>query len=248
MRIELLGVPIDGVTREEAKARVETLLDEPRDHLVTTPNPEMLVLASKDAAFQAALRLADLAVPDGIGLVYVARLKGKRLPERVTGTDLMSDVATIAARRGLSVYLLGGRDDVAEDAAKALLKRHHGLKVVGAESGGQVSRNEDGTPCVDAAVEARIRETAPDILFVAFGHGVQERWITAHRKEFPSVRLAMGVGGAFDFLAERVPRAPKLMRDAGLEWLWRLGVQPWRFRRIWTAVAVFPWLALRQKR
>lgn len=248
MRIEMLGVPIDGVTREEAKARVETLLDEPRDHLVTTPNPEMLVLASKDAAFRDALALADLAVPDGIGLVYVARLKGLRLPERVTGTDLMDDVAAIAARRKLGVYLLGGRDDVAVDAAKELLRRHHGLKVVGAEGGGRVVRDEQGVPHVDPAVEARIRETAPDILFVAFGHGVQERWITAHAKELPSVRLAMGVGGAFDFLADRVPRAPALLREAGLEWLYRLWVQPWRFKRIWTAVAVFPWLALRRKR
>src|SRR5687768_17319743 len=99
MRIELLGVPIDGVTREEAGARVETLLDEPRHHVVTTPNPEMLVLASRDADFRAALHLADLAVPDGIGLVYVARLKGMRLPERVTGTDFMDDVAGIAAKR-----------------------------------------------------------------------------------------------------------------------------------------------------
>lgn len=244
----MLGVPIDGVTREEAGARVETLLDEPRHHLVTTPNPEMLVLASRDAAFRDALHLADLAVPDGIGLVYVARLKGMRLPERVTGTDLMDDIAGIAAKRGLSAYLLGGRDDAAEDAAKMLLRRHRGLRIVGSEDGGQVSFSDDGTPVVDPVVEARILEAAPDILFVAFGHGVQERWITAHAASFPSVRLAMGVGGAFDFLAERVPRAPALLRNAGLEWLWRFGVQPWRFKRIWTAVAVFPYLALTERR
>lgn len=248
MRIALLDVPIDGVTREEAAGRVETLLDEPRGHLVTTPNPEMLVLASKDAAFRAALSQADLAVPDGIGLLYVARLKGMRLPERVTGTDLLDDIAAIAARRKLSVYLLGGIDDVAEDAAKTLLKRHHGLKIVGAESGGHVRIDDQGRPHADPAVEERIREAAPDVLFVAFGHGVQERWITSHLPVLPSVRLAMGVGGAFDFLADRVQRAPATLRNLGLEWLWRLIMQPWRFKRIWTAVAVFPWLALRRKR
>ena len=247
MRIELMGVPIDGVTRAEAAARVETLLDEPRDHFVTTPNPEMLVQASKDARFQAALHRADLAVPDGVGLLYVARLKGMRLPQRITGTDFIEDIAAIAAKRRLGVYLLGGRGDVAEDAAKMLLKRHPGLAVVGAESGGEVYVDADGEPSVAPEVEARIREAAPAILFVAFGHGVQERWITARSASFPSVRLAMGVGGAFDFIAGEVRRAPEFLRKTGLEWLWRLYLQPWRLRRIWTAVAVFPYLALRRK-
>lgn len=247
MRIELMGVPIDGVTREEAVARVGVLLDEPREHLVTTPNPEMLVAASKDAEFREALGRADLAIPDGIGLLYVARLKGARLPERITGTDFIEDIAALAAKRGLGIYLLGGRGDAAQDAAKALLKRHRGLKIVGAESGGEVRNADDGAPAVDAAVEERIREASPAILLVAFGHGVQERWITSRAASFPSVRIAMGVGGAFDFLAGDVARAPGFLRKAGLEWLWRLIVQPWRLQRIWTAVAVFPYLALRRK-
>src|SRR5512142_969638 len=108
MRIELMNVPIDGVTRTEAGRRVLAMLDEPRMHVVTTPNPELLVLASKDARFRDALRQADLAVPDGIGLLYVARMKGIRLPERVSGADLADDIAAIAAKRCAGLFPPGG--------------------------------------------------------------------------------------------------------------------------------------------
>jgi N-acetylglucosaminyldiphosphoundecaprenol N-acetyl-beta-D-mannosaminyltransferase len=120
-------------------------------------------------------------------------------------------------------------------------RKHPELIVAGAESGGRL-------PEMDQSVMARIRESLPDILFVAFGHGKQEKWIAAALPSLPAVRVAMGVGGAFDFIAGRVKRAPKLMRLAGLEWLWRLIREPWRIRRIWTAVVVFPWLVLRSKR
>ncbi len=248
MRIELMDVPIDGVTRAEAAQRARFMLDEPRAHLVTTPNPEMLVLAAKDARFRDTLRQADLAVPDGIGLLYVARLKGKRLPERVSGADIADDIAAVAAGRGDSLYLLGGQEGIARKAADALRARHPGLKIAGAQSGGKVVVGDDGVPRTDPAVIEAIKAAAPSVLFVAFGHGTQERWITSALSALPSVRIAMGVGGTLDFLAGEVSRAPIWLRKAGLEWLWRLIIQPWRIGRIWTAVAVFPYLALRRKR
>lgn len=248
MRIEIMGVPIDAVTRGEATEKVRTMLDEPRGHLLTTPNPEMLVRADKDRKFKDALRSADLAITDGFGLLLVGRLKGMRIPERIPGSEFVDDIAAEAAIRGAGVYLLGGRGDAAEKAANALRLRHPRLRIVGTDGGGELKMGADGLLDTEMPVLQRISSARPEILLVAFGHGSQELWILRHLRDLPSVRIAMGVGGTFDFLAGTAKRAPKVLRNAGLEWLWRLVVEPWRFRRIWTAVAVFPWLALRRKR
>lgn len=248
MRVNILGIPIDAVRREEALARAERFLEEPRGHFIATPNPEMLVAASRDVEFRRVLCLADLAIPDGHGLILVSRLRGTSLPERVTGTDFLDDVVGLAAKKGKTVFLLGGEGDTSRAAADALQKRHPGLKVVGTLSGGSAGRDSSGALRLDQGTDDTIRAAAPDILFVALGHGKQEEWITRHLPSLPSVRIAMGVGGAFDFVAGRVRRAPQWLRRSGLEWLWRLIIQPHRIGRIWTAVVVFPWLALTEKR
>jgi N-acetylglucosaminyldiphosphoundecaprenol N-acetyl-beta-D-mannosaminyltransferase len=247
MRIRILDIPIDGVTRQEALDRVEEYLEKPGQRLITTPNPEMLVEAAKDARFREALQKADLAIPDGNGLLLAARMRGKRLPERVTGTDLVDDIAGLAARRGDKVFLLGAAPGVATEAAEALTKKYPGLIVAGAESGGQVERDQAGIPMIDDHELVKLIRAEPDILFVAFGHGKQEEWILEHLSRLPTVRVAMGVGGAFDFIAGRVRRAPAFMRRLRLEWLWRLILQPRRLKRIWNAVFVFLCLVLREK-
>ncbi len=249
MRIEILGVPIDAVTRKEAGERAGRFLDDPAaGHMVMTPNPEMLVLAHRDARFAAVLRHADLAVADGFGLLLAAKVRGVRIPERITGVDFIGDLAAIAIRKEKTVFLLGGKGNVAARAADALKAAHPGLRIAGAENGGTVMTDDGGVPRIAAESMNRIRAAKPDILFVAFGHGTQERWIAAHLVELPTVRLAIGIGGAFDFLADDVRRAPAPMRALGLEWLWRLLAQPWRWRRIVDAVIVFPWLAITEKR
>ncbi len=248
MRIEILGVPVDAMTKVEASMKVANMLAERRGHFLTTPNPEMLVLASKDPVFRDTLRKSDLALPDGFGLLLAARIRGQRIPERVSGTDFAEELAGLAEHKDLSVYLLGGgKKDVAERAAAVLRKKYQGLNVVGAESGGQISRNADGSWQMDQGLIGRIRKAEPAMLLVAFGHGKQEMWIADHLAALPSVRVAIGIGGAFDFIAGDVRRAPRFLRKIGLEWLWRLVQQPSRLGRIWTAVAVFPWLALREK-
>lgn len=247
-RITLLGVPIDALTRVEAVAAADRLLGEPRGHFVTTPNPEMLVAAHRDPEFLRILNEADLSLPDGAGLLMVGRLKGLKLPERISGSDFVDDIARLAIQRNASLYLLGGNGDVAKRAAAALQKWHPGLKVAGAESGGKMTLQPDGNWNMDPNLLQRLWGAAPVMLLVALGHGKQERWINDHLLQLPSVRLAIGVGGTFDFIAGDVRRAPLWMRKSSLEWLWRLLNQPWRLGRIWNAVIVFPWLAFTAKK
>jgi N-acetylglucosaminyldiphosphoundecaprenol N-acetyl-beta-D-mannosaminyltransferase len=246
MRFSILQVPVDGVSRNEAVRRIAGFLGGVQGRMVTTPNPEMLVAASRSARFRDVLRSADLAVPDGIGLVYAARWLGHRVPERVSGADLVDDISALAAAQGRSLYLLGAEEGIAAMAAETLRVRYPDLRIVGASSGGRL--RHDGEWVIEGRELEKIAAAAPDILLVAFGHGKQEEWIAAHLPDLPSVKVAMGVGGTFDFLAGKAARAPAAMRRLGLEWAWRLVREPWRFRRIVTAVLVFPWLVLREKR
>ncbi len=244
-----MGIPIDAVTRAEAVEALRGFLHDrgPKGRFVTTPNPEMLVDARRDPAFTAALRSADLAIPDGHGLLFVARLKGKRLPERVTGTDIVQDVAALAAEQGSGVFLLGGLDGEAAEAAESLRITHPGIRIVGVHEGGRLVRGADGVWRTEEAVLVAIREAAPEVLLVAFGHGKQETWIHTNLLSLPSVRVAIGVGGAFNFIAGRAKRAPAWMRRLWLEWAWRLLREPHRIGRILKATVVFPFLALRSK-
>lgn len=242
-----MGVNVDAVNSEEALERMALFLREPRGHAVFTPNPEMLALAWRDRSFRVALNSADLAVPDGSGLLWAARVRRAKLPERVTGTDMVERLCRHAAASGDSIFFLGGSWGTAESAAHEMQVRYPGLRVVGVADGGKVTCGQDGVPLLTPEVKGMIEQARPEILLVAFGHGKQEQWIMAHLTEFPSVRVAMGVGGAFDFLSGRVKRAPEWMRKAHLEWFWRLLLQPWRIRRILTATVMFPSLVLGER-
>ena len=230
---------MDNLNRVEALRRVEQMLQDGRQHIITTPNPEFIVAAQKDAEFLAILNRADLALPDGAGLIWAARVLGTPLRERIAGSDFVWDIAGLAAERGYTIYLLGGRGEVAKAAAEKLKIKNVKLKIIG--DPGPPFCILHSTFCIE-----NIRTAAPDILLVALGHPKQEKWIAEHLTELPSVKIAMGVGGALDFIAGRVSRAPGFMRGLGLEWLWRLMLQPWRILRIFRAVIVFPALIVTQ--
>lgn len=246
---EILGVKIDNITRKEAIARVEQMLKNGGQHIITTPNPEMLVDARKDQEFREALNRADLALPDGFGLMLAAHFLSTPLKERICGSDFVWDIFALAAENGYSVYFLGGKEGVAQAAAEGLRIKDKGLRIVGVDSGPQLIFKD--SPLTQRTVLKniqRIKDACPDIILVAFGHNKQEKWIARHLGELPSVKIAMGVGGVFDFISGRVRRAPRFMRKIGLEWLWRLGREPRRISRIWRAVVVFICLILREKR
>ena len=217
MKKDILGVKIDDVNMGEALGIAEKWIWNPGRHYVVTPNPEMIVAAQKDLEFKKILNDADLSIPDGAGL----KLSGK-IKKTIAGTDFMEELVSLAAEKGFTTGFLGGGDGIAKQTAECLLKKYPKLKVFFAGSD-----TETKIPPVD-------------LLFVALGHIKQEKWIAENLEKIP-VHVAMGVGGSFDYLSGNVPRAPKWMRDLGLEWLFRLIIQPWRVRR---QLALFKYLWL----
>jgi len=237
-RISILGVAVDDVTEDQALEYIAGWIAAGGPHHVVTVNPEFVMEARRNTAFRRVLAAADLATPDGFGLLLVARWRGTPFSGRATGVELTQQIAAAAARRGWSLFFLGAAPGVAERAAAALQQRHPGLRIAGCFA---------GSPRVEE--EARIRQlivdARPDILLVAYGHPAQDLWI-ARNQPLLRVPVAIGVGGVFDYLAGEVPRAPAWMRRIGLEWLYRLIRQPRRWRRILVAVPLFLWAALRE--
>lgn len=229
----ILGVKIDNLTINQALEKIESFLTDGEQHYIVTLNPEFLVSAQKDKKFREILEQADLAVADGVGLVLAAWFLGQPLKGRITGVDLMEKICQRAAERGWPVFLFGGREGAAEEAAERLRGKYQGLRTKEINNS-QIMNNELG-----------IKNNA--ILFVALGAPKQEKWIRENLKKMSLVKVAMGCGGAFDFIGGRVRRAPKIIRGVGLEWLWRLILQPWRIGRIYRAIVVFTWLVVREK-
>ncbi len=221
--LRILGIPIHDVTLAEAVGWAARWIAEGGHHQIATVNPEFIMTARRHPAFRAVLERADLCLPDGVGITLAARYLGYPLRERVAGVDLVEALAARAAREGWGLFFLGAAPGVAEKAAANLAARFPGLTVGGTYAGSPAPEEEE-------AIAWRIRESRAHILFVAYGAPAQDLWI-ARNLPRTGARVGIGVGGALDYLAGVVPRAPRWMRRMGLEWLYRLLRQPWRWRR-----------------
>ncbi len=242
--VYILGARIDNLTREEVDGQLEQWLKGGRPRLVVTPNPEMLVAARRDPGLRRALAEASLSVADGVGLVWASRMLGTPIMARYPGVDLLDTLMALAARHQRRVFFVGGQPGVAERAAQRFCRRYPALVVADATDGGEIT----DPSVMTAALKHRLTRARPEILIAAFGHGKQERWLADHLTEFPGLRLAVGVGGAFDYWSGRARRAPPIARRAGLEWLYRLAREPGRWPRILTATCLFPLLVMIQRR
>lgn len=220
---DLLGVRVDDVTWSETLDWVARFVEQDSPHLIVTLNPEILMKARAEPDFRAIVDGAALVLPDGIGLLWAARILGQRLRERVTGSGLVPRLSTLAAERGWRVFFLGAAPGVAEEAAARLEAANPGLMVAGTYAGSP-------DPAKDDTLVAQVKAAAPQVLFVAYGAPRQERWI-ARNTERLGVPVMVGVGGALDFVAGVAQRAPVWVRRLGLEWLHRLLREPWRWRR-----------------
>lgn len=221
-RTEILGVEFDNVTLDEAADRAIALMDQDGPHLVATPNPEIVQLVRRDPEFGRVLSDADLVIPDGVGVVYAAKILGRPLKGRVPGIEFAAALMARMAGKGKRLFLLGAKPGVAELAAANLAVEYPGLVVCG---------THDGYFQEDAPVAETIRRARADVVFVCLGAPKQEMWIARNGAD-TGARLLVGLGGSLDVFAGQVKRAPKAFQKLGLEWFYRLCRQPSRIGRM----------------
>lgn len=241
-RIYIHGVGIDELTQHQAADRIEGLLSRPSQKAaaIFTPNAEMIYRASRDSSLVRLLNGGDLNTADGVGTVWAADVLGTPLPQRIAGIDLGETALRIAAEGGRTVFLLGGRQGVAERAANRLRSRYPTLDVIGTHHG----YFEPSGPEHRALIE-ELRLKKPDLLIVCLGFPRQEEWITANRPLLEGVKIMMGLGGSLDVWSGDVRRAPRLLQGLGLEWLWRTVGSPRRIMRS-AALPAFALMTLRR--
>ncbi|MDR0325625.1 MAG: WecB/TagA/CpsF family glycosyltransferase [Oscillospiraceae bacterium] len=232
IRCDVLGVPFDAVTPEEAVRKGLALME--TGGRVVTPNPEILWLCHTDPAVMDAVAGADLILADGVGVTRAARKLGRPLPCRVTGADWLSRMLGVCAENGKKVFFLGGKPGVAETAARNC----PGVTVCGVHDG---YFKEDG-PVLEA-----VREAKPDVLIVCLGAPKQELWMYRNREALSGILMA-GLGGSLDVLAGHVKRAPVWIQKIGFEWLYRALRQPSRVKRLFVIPKFLRAVAKQKKR
>jgi N-acetylglucosaminyldiphosphoundecaprenol N-acetyl-beta-D-mannosaminyltransferase len=224
-RVSLGPISVDSLDLMEAVDRIRSFALSGRPHQVVTVNLDFISIANRDDEFRHVINQADLAVADGMPLVWLSRLKRNPLPERVAGVELVMESCRVAAEIGAGVFLLGAAEGVAEAAAARLQELCPGLRIAGTYSPPVGSLDDSA----NASIVQMIRETAPDFLFVALGAPRQDLWIREHQAQL-QIPVAMGVGCVLDLLAGDVRRAPLWMQRSGLEWAFRLVQEP---QRLW---------------
>lgn len=229
--IYVLGVRVDRVSQAEALEQIMEMVARRRASENTLPcqqlitvNPEFVMAAQRDANFRRAINEAALVVADGVGVVWASRYLKAPVPERITGVDTLVTLARRCAEAGYRIYLLGAAPGVAEETATRLQNLAPGLQIAGTYAGSPA-------PAEEAEIIERVRAAEADVLCVAYGAPAQDLWIARNLARLPAA-LAVGVGGAYDFISGRQQRAPRLMQRLGLEWLYRLYREPWRWRRM----------------
>lgn len=264
-KIDIAGVLIDNISKQDAVRKIDEFVASGKPHYVATPYSELIVFAQQDEQYKKILNNADLALPDGIGILWAAkylslktkvpfvkfvkliytlssilfnpRLIRSVIHEQVTGSQLIWDIARLAADRNYSMALVGGSNAVAAQTAYELKKKYPGLNIKLAISG--------AVP-FDQNLVNDINDSSSDILLIAYSPPKQEKWIAENLQKL-NVKVAMGLGGTFDYISGKRLKAPKLFQFFGLEWLWRLITQSWRIKRMWNAVPVFIWKVYKYK-
>jgi N-acetylglucosaminyldiphosphoundecaprenol N-acetyl-beta-D-mannosaminyltransferase len=250
--MNILGIRVDPVTQEQAVARILEHVSQKQKAMVFTVNPEIIMAAQQDGQFKDLLNRADLSLADGIGVLWAAnfyhhvsgaksknpinlwlaaliigfrtlvsaKYRVKTLPQQVSGSNINLD---LAQQKAASLFLLGEKEGIAERAAQQLRQMYPSVRIAGTFAG-------DGSPDGDTETQARLASNPSDIVLVAYGAPKQEKWLERNLNAIPAW-VGMGVGGTFRFLAGDIRRAPRWVQRAGLEWLFRLILEPWRWHR-----------------
>jgi N-acetylglucosaminyldiphosphoundecaprenol N-acetyl-beta-D-mannosaminyltransferase len=234
--IYLAGVRLDDISLDEVVTTVDEMISTHRPGLIATVNAEFIVAAQTNRDFRQAINTAALALADGSGATILAKLRRTPLMERIPGVDLAERLVEEAAQRGWRLFLLGGERGAAEKAAQVWTSRFPELQLAGINAG-------SSKPEAASAIVKEIKASQANLVFVAFSFPRQELWVNENL-EASGASVGIGLGGTFDYIAGIRPRAPKLWRRMGLEWLYRLMTQPWRYKRM-LAIPYLVWLVLR---
>ncbi len=250
--MDILGIRVDNLGRKEIFEKIEDFLAEEKFHQIATINPEFILHAQKDAEFKKILNNCDLNIADGVGIKFAFWRYGEKLKARIAGADLFWEILRMANDGGLGVFLAANKSGLSswEETRDAILKIYPNIKILGANINCHSERSEESRSDSTSSISTRSFADAQDdknkiseadIVFVNFGAPYQEKFIYSLKSQkYGKIKLAMGVGGSFDFWVGKLRRAPLRMRQIGLEWLFRLIQQPRRIKRIFNAVIVFP--------
>jgi N-acetylglucosaminyldiphosphoundecaprenol N-acetyl-beta-D-mannosaminyltransferase len=222
--VSVTDIPVDNVTMEEAVERFKVLLSEPKLHTIYTPNAEIMMAAHRDPELKKILSEADMLLPDGAGVVLASKILGTPLKERVAGFDFTLECFKLSSKMNINYFFFGGKPGIAEEAANKAKIDNPDIKIVGIRDG--YFSLEDEPDIIE-----RINASEADVLLVGLGAPKQEKWIYKNKDKL-NVKICIGVGGTFDGLSGKAKRAPLFFRKYGLEWLYRLYKEPWRYKRM----------------
>ena len=223
-KITVLGTVFDDIPITEAVEKAISLMDERRGAYAVTPNSEIVLNARRSRKLRMAIKGADIVLADSVGVIIASKILGSKIKNRIPGIDFASALMARMAEEGRSVFLLGAKEGVAEQAADLLCEKYPGLVICGTNDGYFTEYDEE-------LIINRINESEADFLMVCLGSPKQELWMKKHAPEL-KVGLMAGLGGSLDVFSGNVKRAPRRWRSMGLEWLYRLIKEPWRIKRM----------------
>lgn len=239
----VLSISIDDLSYEDILYKIQKCISKKNDfcHILSL-NPENLVIAHENNKFKDVVTKAQIRIVDGVGVVVAGRILGFTIQNRITGVDLMSKLLSWASSNSLSVLLIGGEEKIAESIANCQNQKNLSSKIIGLRG---IKNIKEPKRQEEEAIFSIVRDLRPCLVFVSFGSPYQEIWIEEHKEQLRGC-VCIGVGGAFDFISSNVLRAPKIFRKLGMEWFFRLCIQPWRIKRQFRLIK-FMYLVIKEK-
>lgn len=230
-RIKLFGVPIDKITSNQAIEKIDQFVVQKKPSFIVTPDTLAILRARKDSEYLNITKNANLVTPDGAGILWATSLLNTPLLERITGIDLIKKVCDLAEKKRYKIYLLGAAEIIIKKAVENIKKEHPKINIIGYHHGYFNNKHSNNNEKREKDIIREIKDKKPDFLLVGLGVPKQEIWISKHKDEL-NVPVCIGIGGSFDVLSGKIPRAPLWMQDHGMEWIFRLIKEPKRIKRV----------------
>lgn len=239
----ILGITLHPQSKEKILEQIILFTRNPKDFLhIVSINPENVIISQQNEKFKKVLNYAQIQIVDGVGILLAGAILGIDINIRITGVDLMKDILDLCKKEPLRVMFLGAKHDLANKLAECYRQKYPNAKFYGLEGFKNI---QNPTKSEEDHIFSIVSEMRPHILFAAFGSPAQELWFERNRASLQGI-VCMGVGGGFDFISGKISRAPLFLRRVGLEWFYRLVIEPWRWKRQ-LRILTFLYLVLKQK-